>query len=66
MKSILGLQCMFEVYGGTVGHAGEIIHGKQSNMVNDGRGLFKNVPSPFKAIRYHSLVRHNSSHSDSS
>ncbi|OQS05189.1 regulator of chromosome condensation (RCC1) [Thraustotheca clavata] len=52
----LGLQCMFEVYGGTVGHAGEIIHGKQSEMVNDGKGLFKNVPSPFKAIRYHSLV----------
>ncbi|KAF0715162.1 hypothetical protein AaE_011391 [Aphanomyces astaci] len=52
----LGLQCMFEVYGGTVGHAGEIIHGKQSEMENDGRGLFTNVPSPFKAIRYHSLV----------
>ncbi|KDO30230.1 hypothetical protein SPRG_05000 [Saprolegnia parasitica CBS 223.65] len=52
----LGLQCMFEVYGGTVGHAGEIIHGKQSDMENDGKGLFKNVPSPFKAIRYHSLV----------
>ncbi|OQR95231.1 anthranilate synthase component 2 [Achlya hypogyna] len=52
----LGLQCMFEVYGGTVGHAGEIIHGKQSAMENDGKGLFKNVPSPFKAIRYHSLV----------
>ncbi|KAG9410379.1 bifunctional tryptophan synthase trp1 [Aphanomyces cochlioides] len=52
----LGLQCMFEVYGGTVGHAGEIVHGKQSEMENDGKGLFKNVPSPFKAIRYHSLV----------
>ena len=47
---------MFEVYGGTVGHAGEIIHGKQSDMVNDGKGLFKGLPKHFKAIRYHSLV----------
>ncbi|DAZ94682.1 TPA: hypothetical protein N0F65_002391 [Lagenidium giganteum] len=52
----LGHQCMFEVFGGTVGHAGEIMHGKQSTMVNDGKGLFKGMNQEFNAIRYHSLV----------
>ncbi|GAB9466563.1 Anthranilate synthase component 2 [Globisporangium polare] len=52
----LGHQCMYEVFGGTVDHAGEIMHGKQSTMVNDGKGLFKGMAPEFKAIRYHSLV----------
>lgn len=47
---------MYEVFGGTVDHAGEIMHGKQSTMVNDGKGLFKGMAPEFKAIRYHSLV----------
>jgi anthranilate synthase/aminodeoxychorismate synthase-like glutamine amidotransferase len=52
----LGLQCMYEVYGGTVTHAGEIMHGKQSPLEHDGRGVFAGVPSPFLAVRYHSLA----------
>ena len=52
----LGLQCMYEVFGGTVAHAGEIMHGKQSPIENDGRGVFVGVPSPFNAVRYHSLA----------
>lgn len=52
----LGHQCMFEVFGGTVAHAGDIVHGKQSTMVHDGQGLFKGMAPEFKAIRYHSLV----------
>lgn len=52
----LGLQCMYEVFGGTVTHAGEIVHGKTSDMSHDGKGVFAGVPSPFKAVRYHSLA----------
>ncbi|KAG6962150.1 hypothetical protein JG688_00008748 [Phytophthora aleatoria] len=52
----LGHQCMFEVFGGKVDHAGEIVHGKASVMVHDGKGLFKGMAPEFKAIRYHSLV----------
>lgn len=52
----LGLQCMFEVFGGVVAHAGEIMHGKTSPMTHDGRGVFAGVPSPFLAVRYHSLA----------
>lgn len=52
----LGLQCMFEVFGGTVASAGEIMHGKTSPITHDGRGVFKGLPSPFQAVRYHSLA----------
>ncbi|CCI44829.1 hypothetical protein ABG067_002729 [Albugo candida] len=52
----LGHQCIFEVFGGVVGHAGEIMHGKQSTIVNDGRGLFTGLKNEILATRYHSLV----------
>jgi anthranilate synthase/aminodeoxychorismate synthase-like glutamine amidotransferase len=52
----LGLQCMYEVFGGTVTSAGEIMHGKTSPIAHDGRGVFKGLPSPFQAVRYHSLA----------
>ncbi|KAI9908757.1 hypothetical protein PsorP6_016667 [Peronosclerospora sorghi] len=52
----LGHQCVYEVFGGKVDHAGEIVHGKASLMVHDGKGLFKGIAPEFKAIRYHSLV----------
>ena len=52
----LGLQCMYEVYGGVVTHAGEIVHGKTSAITHDGAGVFAGLPSPFKAVRYHSLA----------
>ena len=52
----LGHQCIFEAYGGTVASAGEIRHGKTSKIRHDGKGVFDGLPSPFEAIRYHSLA----------
>ena len=52
----LGHQCVGYAYGGTVGPAGEIMHGKTSLIHHDGKGLFKGLPDPFEAIRYHSLA----------
>lgn len=52
----LGHQCVGYSYGGTVGYAGEIRHGKTSMVHHDGEGLFKGLPNPFEAIRYHSLA----------
>ncbi len=52
----LGHQCVGYVYGGTVGPAGEIMHGKMSMINHDGKGLFDGLPNPFEAIRYHSLA----------
>ena len=52
----LGHQCIGYVYGGTVGGAGEIMHGKMSLVHHDGRGVYRNLPDPFEAIRYHSLA----------
>jgi anthranilate/para-aminobenzoate synthase component II len=44
----MGQQCMYEVYGGTVSFAGEIVHGKVSPISHDGRGCFKGVPQDVK------------------
>jgi anthranilate synthase/aminodeoxychorismate synthase-like glutamine amidotransferase len=52
----LGHQCLAEVYGGIVDHAGEIKHGKSSLINHDGKGVFRGLPNPFPAIRYHSLA----------
>jgi anthranilate synthase/aminodeoxychorismate synthase-like glutamine amidotransferase len=52
----LGHQCIGEVYGGRVTGAGEIVHGKTSQIHHDGKGVFASLPSPFEAIRYHSLA----------
>ena len=52
----LGLQCIGEAYGGIVEYAGEIMHGKTSLIEHDGKGVFEGIPSPFEAIRYHSLA----------
>jgi len=52
----LGHQCVGHVYGGIVGHAGEIKHGKSSLIHHDGRGVLSGLPNPFPAIRYHSLA----------
>ena len=56
----LGHQCIGDAYGGTVGGAGEIMHGKMSLIHHDGDGVFKDLPNPFEAIRYHSLAVHKS------
>src|SRR5476649_1165558 len=64
----LGHQCIGHVYGGAVVRAGRLMHGKTSPILHDGTGVFANLPSPFDATRYHSLIidrkstRLNSSH----
>jgi anthranilate synthase/aminodeoxychorismate synthase-like glutamine amidotransferase len=52
----LGHECIGEVFGGVVGYAGEIMHGKASRIEHDGKGVFRGLPNPFEAIRYHSLA----------
>jgi anthranilate synthase component 2 len=52
----LGHQCLATAFGGVVGHAGEIRHGKTSMINHDGEGVFKGVDNPFEAVRYHSLA----------
>ena len=53
----LGHQAIGEAYGGRVIRAPRgVMHGKTSDVVHDGRGLFAGVPSPLRVMRYHSLV----------
>ena len=52
----LGHQCIGEVFGGIVEGAGEILHGKVSQIAHDGRGVFAGIASPLAATRYHSLA----------
>lgn len=52
----LGHQCIGEVYGGRVMRADRLMHGKTSSIHHDGQGLFRDLPNPFEATRYHSLI----------
>ena len=52
----LGHQAIGEAYGGKVVRARTLMHGKTSLVTHDGKGIFKNVPSPLEVMRYHSLV----------
>lgn len=52
----LGHQCIGEVFGGRVVAAPELRHGKTSLIHHDGVGVFSGLPSPFQAVRYHSLA----------
>jgi anthranilate synthase/aminodeoxychorismate synthase-like glutamine amidotransferase len=51
----LGHQAITEAYGGVVTRAPELMHGKASQIHHDRKGVFEGLPSPFSAIRYHSL-----------
>ncbi len=51
----LGHQAITEAYGGVVTRAPELMHGKASPIFHDAKGVFADLPSPFSAIRYHSL-----------
>ena len=52
----LGHQCIGYVYGGNVVRAPRLMHGKTSPILHDGSGVFADLPSPFEATRYHSLI----------
>lgn len=52
----LGHQAIGEAYGGKVVHAPELMHGKTSMIHHCGDAIFADIPSPFEATRYHSLI----------
>lgn len=52
----LGHQCLAQAFGGRIVRATEIMHGKTSSITHQQQGLFQNIPIPFTAARYHSLV----------
>ncbi len=52
----LGHQSIGQAFGGKVVRAPELLHGKTSDIFHDNTGVFRNVPNPFTATRYHSLT----------
>jgi anthranilate synthase/aminodeoxychorismate synthase-like glutamine amidotransferase len=52
----LGHQAIVEAFGGEIGQAKRLVHGKSSPIEHDGRGLFEGLPSPLEGGRYHSLA----------
>lgn len=52
----LGMQSLGQVFGGNVIRAESVMHGKTSEIFHSGEGVFRELPSPFVATRYHSLV----------
>ena len=57
----LGHQCIAEAYGGKVVRASRLMHGKSSMITHTRNGLFSDLPMPFEAGRYHSLIVERSS-----
>ncbi len=52
----LGHQSIGDVYGGDVIRAPRLMHGKTSPILHTGKGVFRGLPNPFEATRYHSLI----------
>jgi len=57
----LGHQAIGQAFGGKVIRAPRLMHGKTSPIEHDGKGIFLDIPSPFEATRYHSLIVEESS-----
>ena len=52
----LGHQSIAYAYGGKIVRADRLLHGKTSEIHHDGKGIYKDIPDPFEATRYHSLI----------
>lgn len=52
----LGHQSIGAAFGARIVHAKQLMHGKQSTITHDGKGIFSGLPSPMKVARYHSLA----------
>ena len=52
----LGHQAIGYVYGGRIIKAKNLMHGKTSQIYHNNEGIFRNIPNPFEATRYHSLI----------
>lgn len=52
----LGHQCIGSAFGGRIIRAKRLMHGKHSPIYHDGKTIYKGLPNPFQAIRYHSLL----------
>lgn len=52
----LGMQCMGAAFGGNVVRAPQVMHGKTSTIHHSGKGVFRDLPEPIEATRYHSLI----------
>lgn len=52
----LGHQCIAKVFGGKVVQSSRQLHGKTSSIYHNNKNIFKNLPNPFAATRYHSLI----------
>ncbi len=52
----LGHQCIGQAFGGKIIIAKKLMHGKTSIIYHNGKGIFKDIPDPFEATRYHSLI----------
>jgi anthranilate synthase/aminodeoxychorismate synthase-like glutamine amidotransferase len=52
----LGHQCIGSAFGGKIIRAERLMHGKSSPIYHDGRTIYRGLPNPFQAIRYHSLL----------
>jgi anthranilate synthase component 2/para-aminobenzoate synthetase component 2 len=55
----LGHQAIVELYGGEIGRARELVHGKASAISHDGEGVYRGLPDELEVGRYHSLAAHS-------